>query len=157
MKEVFNFCAGPAMLPKEVMEKAQSEFTNWRDLGCSVMEVSHRGKDFIEIAAKAAFREAVKSASPILLEPMMSIEITTPQQYTGDLIGHINSIRGSVVSLDAEKSTNVVRAIAPLSNMFGYVNTLRTMSSGRAQYTMQFDSYEKIPTHIAEKIIDNLK
>ena len=62
MKEVFNFSAGPAMLPKEVMEKAQSEFTNWRDLGCSVMEVSHRGKDFIEIAAKAAYRQSIPKA-----------------------------------------------------------------------------------------------
>jgi elongation factor G len=110
-----------------------------------------------EIAGKAAFREGVRNASPVLLEPIMDVEVITPDDYIGDVIGHLNSIRGHVLGMDPRGNAQVIKAKVPLATMFGYVNTLRSMSQGRAQYSMQFANYEKVSQHIADEIINNQK
>lgn len=105
-----------------------------------------------EIAARAAFREGMAKAGPRLLEPIMKVEVVTPEEYTGDVIGDLNSRRGQITGMDQQASARVVAAMVPLAEMFGYVNTLRSMSQGRAQYTMHFDHYEQVPTAVAETI-----
>jgi len=110
-----------------------------------------------EIAAKAAFKEGMKGASPILLEPIMSVEVITPDDYIGDVIGHLNSIRGHVLGMEPRGNAQIIQSRVPLAAMFGYVNTLRSMTQGRAQYSMHFASYEKVPHHISEKIVSGDK
>ncbi len=105
-----------------------------------------------EIASRAAFKEAVSKAGPQLLEPIMSVEVVTPEEYMGDIIGDLNSRRGQVTGMDQRGIARVVNAMVPLANMFGYVNNLRSMSQGRAQYTMQFDHYEPVPQAIADEV-----
>jgi elongation factor G len=105
-----------------------------------------------EIAARAAFREGVPKADPRLLEPIMKVEVVTPEDYMGDIIGDLNSRRGQVSGMDQRGNARVVDAFVPLASMFGYVNTLRSMSQGRAQFTMQFDHYEQVPQHIADEV-----
>lgn len=105
-----------------------------------------------EIAARSAFREAMPKAGPVLLEPVMAVEVVTPEDYMGDVIGDINSRRGRIQKLDERAGVKLIEAKVPLAEMFGYVNTLRSMSQGRAQYTMQFDCYEQVPTAIADEI-----
>jgi elongation factor G len=105
-----------------------------------------------EIAARAAFREGMQKAGPALLEPIMSVEVVTPEEYMGDIIGDLNSRRGQVAGMDSRGNARVVEAMVPLANMFGYVNTLRSMSQGRAQYSMQFDHYEQVPQAVADEV-----
>jgi elongation factor G len=105
-----------------------------------------------EIAAHAAFREAAAKAAPRLLEPMMRIEVVTPEEHMGDVIGDLNSRRGQVTGMDARGNARVVTALTPLANLFGYVNTLRSMSRGRAQYSMHFDRYAEVPANVSEEI-----
>ncbi len=105
-----------------------------------------------EIASRAAFREAVEKAGPKLLEPMMKVEVVTPEDYMGDVIGDLNSRRGMVQDTEPRGNAQVITAMVPLANMFGYINTLRSMSQGRAQYTMQFDHYEQVPQAVADEI-----
>ncbi|EJF82971.1 elongation factor G [Bartonella rattimassiliensis] len=105
-----------------------------------------------EIAARAAFRDGAKKAGAQLLEPIMKVEVVTPDDYVGDVIGDLNSRRGQISGTEARGIVTVVNAMVPLANMFGYVNTLRSMSQGRAQYTMQFDHYEPVPSAVALEI-----
>jgi elongation factor G len=106
-----------------------------------------------EIAAKAAFREAMKKASPILLEPVMKVEVVTPQDYLGDVIGDLNRRRGQIQE-QLERGTNIaVVATVPLSEMFGYIGSLRALSSGRASYTMEFSHYDPVPKNVADVVI----
>ena len=105
-----------------------------------------------EIAARAAFREANAKAAPRLLEPIMKVEVITPEEYMGDIIGDLNSRRGNVEGMDQRGNARVIAAMVPLANMFGYVNTLRSMSQGRAQYSMQFDHYEQVPQAVADEV-----
>jgi len=105
-----------------------------------------------EIAARAAFREGIAKAAPKLLEPIMRVEVVTPEDYMGDVIGDLNSRRGQVNGMDQRGNARVISAEVPLANMFGYVNTLRSMSQGRAQYTMHFDHYSDVPSNVAEEI-----
>jgi elongation factor G len=105
-----------------------------------------------EIAGRAAFREGVQKARPVLLEPMMKVEVVTPDHYAGSVIGDLNSRRGQVQGTEMRGNATVVNAMVPLANMFGYVNTLRSMSQGRAQYTMQFDHYAQVPSQVAQEI-----
>ena len=105
-----------------------------------------------EIAARACFREGIAKAKPVLLEPVMKVEVVTPEDYMGDIIGDLNSRRGQVSGMDQRGNARVVDATVPLSNMFGYVNTLRSMSQGRAQYTMVFDHYAEVPQAVADEI-----
>jgi len=105
-----------------------------------------------EIAARAAFKDGVMKAAPKLLEPIMRVEVVTPDEYLGDVIGDLNSRRGQVTGMDSRGNARVIDAMVPLANMFGYVNTLRSMSQGRAQYTMHFDHYEQVPQAVADEV-----
>jgi len=105
-----------------------------------------------EIAARAAFREGIAKCAPKLLEPIMKVEVVTPEEYMGDVIGDLNSRRGQVTGMDQRANARVIMAKVPLANMFGYVNTLRSMTQGRGQFTMQFDHYEQVPQHVADEI-----
>src|SRR4051794_19747724 len=105
-----------------------------------------------EIAARAAFKDGVLKAAPKLLEPIMRVEVVTPEDYMGDVIGDLNSRRGQVTGMDSRGNARVINAMVPLANMFGYVNTLRSMSQGRAQYTMHFDHYEQVPQAVADEV-----
>ena len=105
-----------------------------------------------DIAARACFREGIAKAGPKLLEPLMRVEAVTPEEYMGDIIGDLNSRRGQVTGMDSRGNARVITAMVPLANMFGYVNTLRSMSQGRAQYTMHFDHYEQVPQAVADEV-----
>ena len=105
-----------------------------------------------EIASRGAFKDGIPKAGPKLLEPMMKVEVVTPEDYMGDVIGDLNSRRGQVNGMDSRGNARVVTAMVPLANMFGYVNTLRSMSQGRAQYTMTFDHYAEVPNNVSEEI-----
>jgi len=105
-----------------------------------------------EICARGALREALQKGSPVLLEPIMKVEVVTPEDYTGSVIGDLNSRRGQIQGQDMRGNANVVNAMVPLANMFGYVSNLRSMSQGRATFTMQFDHYEQVPQAVAAEI-----
>jgi elongation factor G len=105
-----------------------------------------------EIASRSALREALKKGGPVLLEPIMKVEVVTPEDYTGSVIGDLNSRRGQIQGQDMRGNANVVTAMVPLQNMFGYVSNLRSMSQGRATFTMQFDHYAEVPRAVAEEI-----
>ena len=105
-----------------------------------------------EIAARAAFKEGMQKAGAQLLEPVMKVEVVTPEEYMGDIIGDINSRRGQINAMEDRGNAKVVTAMVPLANMFGYVNPLRSMSQGRASFTMVFDHYEPVPPNVAEEV-----
>ena len=109
-----------------------------------------------EIASRAAFREGVMKSKPVLLEPIMRVEVVTPEEYMGDIIGDLNSRRGNVSSMDERGNARVVSAMVPLANMFGYVSTLRSQSQGRAQFTMHFDHYAELPQAVSEEVKEKL-
>ena len=105
-----------------------------------------------EIAARAAFREGAQKAGAQLLEPIMKVEVVTPEDYVGSVIGDLNGRRGQIQGQEARGVAVVINAMVPLANMFKYVDNLRSMSQGRAQYTMQFDHYEPVPTAVAQEV-----
>jgi elongation factor G len=105
-----------------------------------------------EIAARAAMREALQKGGPVLLEPIMKVEVVTPEDYTGSVIGDLNSRRGQIQGQDMRGNANVISAMVPLANMFSYVNNLRSMSQGRATFTMQFDHYAEVPKGVADEV-----
>jgi elongation factor G len=109
-----------------------------------------------EIAARAAFKEGIEKAAPKLLEPMMRVEVVTPDEYMGDVIGDLNSRRGQVLGMDSRGNARVINAMVPLANMFGYVGNLRSMSQGRATYSMHFDHYSQVPQAVADEVRANL-
>ncbi len=121
---------------------------NSHDVDSSVMA--------FEIAGRASFREAMKEGKAQLLEPVMKVEVVTADEYMGDIIGDLNSRRGQVSSMDQRGNARVVNAMVPLSSMFGYVNSLRSLSQGRAQFTMQFDHYAVVPNQVSEEIQQRL-
>ncbi len=106
-----------------------------------------------KIAGSMAFKEAARKADPVLLEPMMAVEVTTPEDFMGDVIGDLNSRRGHIQAMDERSGARIVKALVPLSEMFGYVGDLRSKTQGRASYSMQFDSYAEVPRNVAEEII----
>ncbi len=110
-----------------------------------------------KVAGSIAFQEAAKKAEPILLEPIMAVEVVTPEEYLGDVMGDLNSRRGKIEGMMPRKDAQVVRAHVPLSEMFGYATTLRSMTQGRAIYTMQFSHYDQVPRSIADEIIEKVK
>jgi len=110
-----------------------------------------------ELAAKMAYRNAIPKASPVLLEPIMKLEVLTPEENMGDIVGDLNRRRGMVSGMDDRAGSKVIKAMVPLSEMFGYVTALRTMSSGRATSTMEFDHYEQTPKNISEEVIAKIK
>src|SRR2546427_12318108 len=105
-----------------------------------------------EIASRAAFREALQKGKSVLLEPIMKVEVVTPEDYTGSVIGDLNSRRGQIQGQDMRGNANVINAMVPLMNMFGYVNNLRSMSQGRATFTMQFDHYAEAPANVSAEV-----
>ena len=105
-----------------------------------------------EIAGRTAVREGLPHAGPKLLEPVMRVEVVTPEEYMGDIIGELNSRRGQVGGMDQRGNARVINSMVPLANMFGYVNTLRSMSQGRAQFTMHFARYEQVPSNVSDEI-----
>ncbi|KGF02584.1 elongation factor G [Actinomyces sp. S4-C9] len=128
-------------------------------LKATLLDGQYHDVDSSEMAFKIAgamvYREGVRKASPVLLEPIMSVEVRTPEEYMGDVIGDLNSRRGTIQSMDDASGVKVVRALVPLSEMFGYVGDLRSKTQGRAVYSMQFDSYDEVPRAVAEEIIGN--
>jgi elongation factor G len=105
-----------------------------------------------EITGRGAMREAADKSGIKILEPIMKVEVVTPEDYLGDVIGDLNSRRGQIQGTDTRGNAQVIDAMVPLANMFGYVNNLRSMSQGRAQYTMQFSHYDEVPSNVAEEI-----
>jgi len=110
-----------------------------------------------KIAGSMAIKEAARKADPALMEPMMSVEVTTPEENMGDVIGDLNSRRGMIQSMDERAGVRVVKALVPLSEMFGYVGDLRSKTQGRANYSMQFDSYAEVPNNVAKEIIAKVR
>ena len=110
-----------------------------------------------KIAAQAWFREVMPRAKPVLLEPIMAVEVVTPEDYMGDVVGDLNSRRGRVGQMEARGPNQVVSAQVPLSEMFGYATDLRSRTQGRATYTMQFDSYQQTPGSVQEEIVSRIR
>jgi elongation factor G len=127
------------------------------DIKVTLLDGAYHDVDSSELAFKIAgsmvFKEAARRADPALLEPLMAVEVTTPEDYLGTVIGDVNSRRGHVQSMDESHGNKVVRALVPLSEMFGYVGDLRSKTSGQASYSMEFDSYGEVPKSVAEEII----
>jgi elongation factor G len=109
-----------------------------------------------EIAGRGAMREGAQKAGIKILEPIMKVEVVTPEEYMGDVIGDLNSRRGMIQGTDSRGNAQVVEAMVPLANMFGYVNELRSFSQGRAQYTMQFSHYDEVPANVAQEVKEKL-
>ena len=128
------------------------------DVRVTLVDGKYHDTDSSEIAFKVAgslaFKEAAKRAKPVLLEPVFSVEVVTPEEYMGDVIGDLNRRRGRVEGMEPRGNAQVVSAHVPLSEMFGYATDVRSMTQGRATYTMQFDRYEEVPTNIAERVIE---
>ena len=110
-----------------------------------------------KIAGTMAMREASRRAGPVLLEPMMAVEVVTPEDYMGDVIGDLNSRRGRIGQMEGRGNAQVIDAQVPLSEMFGYANDLRSRTQGRATYSMQFDNYQQVPPNIAEDIVKRIR
>jgi elongation factor G len=110
-----------------------------------------------KIAGSMAFKEAARLANPVLLEPIMAVEVRTPEEYMGDVIGDLNSRRGPIQSMDEASGGKVVAALVPLSEMFGYVGDLRSKTSGRAVYSMTFETYAEVPKAVADEIVQKAK
>lgn len=156
-------------IPREyipAIEKGVREATNTGVLGgypmvdvkVTVFDGSYHDVDSSEmafaIAGSMGFKEGVRKASPVLLEPIMEVEVATPEDYMGNIIGDLNSRRGAIKGMEAKGNTQVITAEVPLSEMFGYATTMRSLSQGRASYTMQFAYYDEVPASIAEKLLE---
>jgi elongation factor G len=107
-----------------------------------------------QIAGSMAAQEALKRANPVLLEPMMNVEVVMPEEFMGDVMGDLSSRRGQIQGMDSRGGGQVIRAMVPLSEMFGYATTVRSKTQGRATFTMQFDHYEEVPKSIAQEIAE---
>jgi elongation factor G len=129
--------------------KVQLVFGSYHDVDSSALA--------FKIAGSMAFKEAARRAGPVLLEPMMSVEVVTPADYMGDVIGDLSSRRGKIQGIDQRGGAQVINAVVPLSEMFGYSTSLRSMSQGRAVYSMQFAHYEEVPKSKAEEITAKLR
>ena len=155
-------------VPKEYIPGVQKGIENSKDNGllagfplidfkASLIDGAYHDVDSsvlaFEIASRAAFKELRERGNPKLLEPIMKVEVVTPEEYTGSVIGDLNGRRGQIQNQDVRGNANVVTAMVPLANMFGYVNNLRGMSQGRAQFTMQFDHYETVPQAVADEVV----
>ena len=131
------------------------------DVKVTLLDGAYHDVDSSELAFKiagiAAFKEAAKMAGPVLLEPVMSVEVITPEDFMGDVIGDINSRRGQILAMDERSGARIVKATVPLSEMFGYVGDLRSRTQGRASYSMQFDSYAEVPQAVSKEIIAKVR
>jgi elongation factor G len=128
------------------------------DVKVELIEGSYHEVDSSErafkIAGSMAFKEAMKRAKPKLLEPTMAVEVVTPEEFLGDVMGNLNSRRGRIEEMNPMGNATTIKASVPLSEMFGYATDLRSMTQGRATFTMQFDRYEDVPASIASEIVD---
>jgi elongation factor G len=128
------------------------------DIKAKIYDGSYHDVDSDEISFKVAgsmaFKEGARKAKPILLEPMMDVEVVTPEEYLGDVMGDLNSRRGKIEGFNARKDAQVIKATVPLSEMFGYATVLRSMTQGRAIYSMQFAHYSEVPKSVAEEIAE---
>ena len=140
---------------KSCSARACSPASRWSTSRCTLIDGKYHDVDSsalaFEIASRAAFREALQKGGPVLLEPIMKVEVVTPEDYTGSVIGDLNSRRGQIQGQDMRGNANVINAMVPLMNMFGYVNNLRSMSQGRATFTMQFDHYAEVPANVSRR------
>ncbi len=130
-------------------------------VGVSLYDGSYHDVDSSEMAFKVAgsmaFKDAAAKADPVLLEPLMEVEAVTPEEYMGDVIGDLNARRGKITGLEQRSGSRVIRAFVPLAEMFGYATQLRSMTQGRATYTMQFDHYDEVPKNIADEVVSRAK
>jgi elongation factor G len=128
-----------------------------RDIKVTLFDGSYHEVDSSEVAFKIAgsmaFKNACKKANPVLLEPVMQVEVVLPEEYMGDVIGDLNSRRGHIDGMETRQGTQIVRAMVPLATMFGYATDLRSMTQGRATYTMYFGEYAEVPRQIADEIV----
>jgi elongation factor G len=128
------------------------------DIKAKLYDGSYHDVDSDEISFKVAgsiaFKEGAKKAKPVLLEPIMEVEVVTPEEYLGDVMGDLNSRRGKIEGFSARKDAQVIKARVPLAEMFGYATILRSMTQGRAIYTMQFAVYQEVPKSIADEIAE---
>ena len=126
------------------------------DVRVTLTDGSYHDVDSSEFAFKAAgsiaFQKAAKAANPVLLEPIMAVEVVTPEEYMGDVMGNLNSRRGQITEMSDRGTAKVIDAKVPLSEMFGYATDLRSMTQGRANYSMEFSNYDKVPSNVAERI-----
>jgi elongation factor G len=131
------------------------------DVKVTLIDGSYHEVDSSEMAFKIAgsmgFKEGCAKAGPIILEPIMSVEVVVPEEYMGDVIGDLNSKRGRIMGMDSRAGAQVVSAMVPLASMFGYSTDLRSATQGRATYTMTFDHYEPVPKSVAEEIVAKVK
>jgi elongation factor G len=129
------------------------------DVKVTLVDGKYHDTDSSEIAFKVAgslaLKEAARRAKPVLMEPVFAVEVTAPENYVGDVIGDLMRRRGHVESQERRGNAIIVTAHVPLSEMFGYVGDLRSNTQGRASYSMQFDRYEEVPQHIAEKVVEH--
>jgi elongation factor G len=141
---------------KEAMENGMLAGYPMVDIRATVTDGKYHEVDSSEIAFRIAgamaFKEACEKASPVLLEPVMDVEVVTPQEFMGDVIGDLNSRRGKILDMEGRTGAQVIEARVPLANMFGYATRLRSMTQGRANYTMQFGAYEPVPQNIFEEL-----
>jgi len=146
---------------KQAMENGVLAGFNVESMKVQLMDGSYHDVDSdalsFEICAKLAFKEACRKAGPKLLEPIMKIEVVTPEEYMGDVVGDLNKRRGQIRGMDTKNNASVVKAFVPVAEMFGYVTDLRTITSGRATSTMEFDHYEQVPANLAEAVINKSK
>ena len=142
---------------KEAMETGVVAGYPMTDIKVTLFDGSYHEVDSSELAFKIAssiaFKEGAKKANPVLLEPIMEVEVTTPEEFMGDVIGDLNKRRGRVQGMEARGNAQVIRALVPLAEMFGYATDLRSMTQGRATYIMKFSHYEEVPPNVAEQII----
>ena len=129
------------------------------DVKVTLIDGSYHDVDSNEMAFKIAgsigFKDGFRKAHPVLLEPIMKVEVVTPEEYSGDVIGDLNRRRGQVTGMDEQAAGKVITAEVPLSQMFGYATTVRSMSQGRATFTMEFEKYVEVPPHVSDSIIKN--
>ena len=142
---------------KEAMDNGVLAGYPMVDISVTLLDGAYHDVDSSELAFKIAgsmaFKEGVRRAAPVLLEPMMAVEVVTPEDFMGDVIGDLNSRRGQIHAMDERNGARVVTAVVPLSEMFGYVGDLRSKTQGRASYSMQFDSYAEVPKSVSEEIV----
>ena len=131
------------------------------DVQVTLLDGAYHDVDSSELAFKLAgsmaFKEGARQAGPVILEPMMSVEVTTPEDFMGDVIGDLNSRRGQIQAMDERHGARVVRALVPLSEMFGYVGDLRSRTQGRASYSMEFSSYAQVPANVQTEIVSKAR
>ena len=169
-REVDNKIKGGA-IPKEFIPGVEKGVLSEADSGIlagfpvidykvTILDGLHHDVDSsvlaFEIASRMCFREACTKANLKLLEPMMKVEVVTPEEFMGDVIGDLNSRRGQVASTEPRGNATAINATVPLANMFGYINNLRSSTQGRAQYTMQFSHYDKVPQNVQDEVTKKL-